>query len=109
MKRNISTQSPSEVRFPLDDMIKYIIRGKNDNYDAKEFIIWPIEGKAFRDGRELGLFVSACTLDTTLEETCRELGCPVEYVDSYIETEAMPKDAAIAYCKMMEFEYATTC
>ena len=72
---------------------------------GKAFVIWPIEGIVFKDGRELGQTTIACTLDVTIEDICQEMSLPMSYVASYIETPAMPIENAIAFCKMMERRY----
>ena len=72
---------------------------------GKAFVIWPIEGMAFKDGRELGQSTIVCTLDVTIEDMCEEMGLPMKYVASYIETPAMQIKSAIAFCEMMEHRY----
>ena len=72
---------------------------------GKAFVIWPTDGMVFKLGRELGQLTMACTLDVTIEDMCEEIGLPLKYVASYIETPPMPKENAIAFCKMMERRY----
>ena len=72
---------------------------------GKAIVIWPIDGMVFKNGGELGMIGIACTLDVTIKDMCEEMGLPMKYVGSYIETPPMPKENAIAFCKMMERRY----
>lgn len=72
---------------------------------GKAFVIWPVDGMVFDHGREIGQLTYGCTLNITIEDFCEEVGITMDYVDSYIETGAMPVDDSIAFCKMMDCLY----